>query len=388
MRKKVRIKKKRKVYYVSPYMPEGKGYEKHYSVAAQSKVGYIRSLFKKEELITVCVNCSLTVDNLIILPKIVSDENGKCRVVCSISCVNRLFLPFCGLIMYFSLFMYLFFNVRKQDTIVLYHSIYYDMIAYIIKKIRKCKIIYEVEEVYADVRDGGMGREEEIRKCRKMADAFIFPTELLNKEININNIPYLIVYGAYLIPNNKVMKKVNKEKIRIVYSGTLMEGKGADEVVECAKYLDEKYEIRIIGYGRDEEIEKLLNRIANIESKCVVHFDGVKYGNEYMDYLMKCDIGLCIQPLHNLFNKSSFPSKVLSYFNAGLKIITNEIPAVVQSRLSKYITFAHSTEPMEVARAIKESEKMFLYGNDLVEALDREAKTEMRILLHDLYSLK
>lgn len=50
-----------KIYYISPYLPKTEKYKEHYSPAAQSKVDYLRSVLSKYNIITVCINCSLTV---------------------------------------------------------------------------------------------------------------------------------------------------------------------------------------------------------------------------------------------------------------------------------------------------------------------------------------
>lgn len=367
-------KKERRIFYISPFLPNEEKFKKHYSPAAQAKVGYIRSKLKNYNNITICVNCSLTVDNTLFWTETVTDEYGKCKVLFSISSLYRLFLPISGMVMLLSVFFYILFHVSKCDVVILYHSIYYDSIVTFLKKIKKFKIIYEIEEVYADVRDEGIGREKEIERCEMAADAFIFSTEMLDEMINIYHKICIIIYGVYSYKSRTKSDISDNKKTIIVYSGTLMVGKGASQAVECAKLLDSSYEIRIIGYGSDEEKKTIKQMISESKSDCKVVFDGMKYGDEYIDYLNDCDIGLCIQPDDCRFNATSFPSKILNYLNCGLKVVASNMEALKKSKIAKLISYSGSCSPEDVAIAIKNSERMEKPDPRLLAKLDEEVE--------------
>lgn len=364
-----------KIYYISPYLPKTEMYKKHYSPAAQSKVDYIRSILSKYDAITVCVNCSLTVDNSLFLPRKIKDDKGLCQLLLSKSSKQRFLLPFCGAIMLISVFLYILLNVRSKDIVVLYHSVYYDNIIIFLKKIKRFKIIYEVEEIYADVRDHGLGREREIKKCQSAADAYIFPTELLDEIINDSNKKRVIVYGAYNPSGNE--RKDKGEKTIVVYSGTLMKGKGARQAVECARALDNRFEIRIIGYGNTDEVKAIKEIIAQNTSSCRVIFDGMKNGDDFVHYLLNCDIGLCIQPNDSCFNGTSFPSKILNYFNCGLNVVATEIEALTKSQLANYIFFTNNSSPEEVAKSIQKAANKTINTYNLLRELDSKATIEL-----------
>ena len=356
-------------------MPKEDKYKTHYSPAVQAKVDYIRSTIKSLDAITICVNCSLTVDNNVLRPLDIKDEYGSCRVLFSLSCKKRILLPLCGATMLISVLFFLLFNVKKGDVIILYHSIYYDFIVRMLKAVKKYRIIYEIEEIYADVRDKGKGREKEILKCEKAADAFIFPTELLNEAVNVNQKPNIIIYGAYTpVKKEKVDRRNDKTKTIIVYSGILMEGKGARQAVECANSLDKEYEIRIIGYGNTEEINNIKRMIQCNRSECNVVFDGMKYGDEYINYLSECDIGLCLQPNENYFNATSFPSKVMSYLNTGLKVVATEMESLKRSKLASFLSFSYDSSSEQVAKAIERAKSMKPPSYHLIVKMDNEVR--------------
>lgn len=382
-------KDKGSVFYISPYLPNKEKYKKHYSPAAQSKVSYIRSIIENENITTVCVNCSLTVDDCIFSSHYENDKYGKCKVLFSKSSTKRYMLPLCALYMLASLFIFVLFNISKNDVVILYHSIYYDPIVRVLKYIKRYKIIYEVEEIYTDVRHQGKNRKLEIYRCRKFADAFIFPTELLDDIVNNGHKPSVIVYGAYKSDSFSQKRRVQKSNKKIiVYSGTLMNGKGALQAIDCAQSLDSNFEVRIIGYGSQIEIQQIEKRIISNRSACSVVFDGMKYGQQYSDYLQQCDIGLCIQPIDNFFNATSFPSKILSYFSHGLAVVATDMEVIKRSKLSQYIFFAEGTSPEQVVSAIHQAFNYKYDNQAILESLHMEVKKQINDIIRDLITLK
>lgn len=375
------MKNNGKIYYISPFLPIEDRFKLYYSPAAQSKVSYIRTLLKNENIITVCINCSLTVDNCFQKTYESIDECGTFVVLPFKSSRNRIFLSVNILFMLINVFLFVLKNIKKSDTVILYHSIFYDNVVRILKKLKGFKLIYEVEEIYADVRNNGKSRNCEIKSCQKNIDGYIFPTELLNTTINNEKKPHVIIYGAY--NPTKVVKKKNDKTI-VVYSGTLMEGKGATQSVECSEYLDENYEIRIIGFGNEKELNKLLNIINQSNNKCKVYYDGMKYGNEYFEYMNKCDIGLCIQPSKNSYNMSSFPSKIMNYLNCNLKVVATRMETLEKSKIKNYLFFSETDHPKAIAEAIKQANKSDALSSNLIYSLHVETEKKIIDLLEKI----
>ena len=90
------------------------------------------------------------------------------------------------------LYIYLFFNITKEDTVLVYHSLGYMKYMKWLKRVRKFKLILEVEEIYGDVLGKVKISQKEINYF-KIADAYIFPTQLLDRKVNINNKEIMIV---------------------------------------------------------------------------------------------------------------------------------------------------------------------------------------------------
>ena len=63
----------------------------------------------------------------------------------------------------FQLVKYILKNIGKEDTLVVYHSVSYANIVRLLKKIKKFRLILEVEEIYSDVNKSADDRKIEFR---------------------------------------------------------------------------------------------------------------------------------------------------------------------------------------------------------------------------------
>lgn len=285
---------------------------------------------------------------------------------------------------YVNLFWYLLFKVNKRDLIIAYHSLGYRSAFVLAKKIKGFKLIYEVEEVYSDV------IKQKFLNPRKMemrmiaaADAYIFPTEMLNKTFNTANKPYIIIYGSYQYVESPC-DKFKDGKIHIVYAGTFDPRKGgAAAAADAAAYLPQNYHMHICGFGSDDEVKKIVNVIENVSkiSQACITYEGLKLGKEYADFIQKCDIGLSTQDPTAKFNNTSFPSKILSYMSNGLSVVSIEIEAIKCSLLSKHINFYEIQDAQHIADAII---KTIPDNNnvELIKSLDLKFKTDLQDLLN------
>lgn len=150
------------------------------------------------------------------------------------------------------------------------------------------------------------------------------------------------------------MKK--KKKIHCVYAGTFDPRKGGASIsAEVAEFLPSNYHIHILGFGSDEEIEKIKKIINETEkkSKAKVTYDGLLQGEEYINFIQSCQIGLSTQNPNAQFNMTSFPSKILSYMSNGLRVVSIRIQAVEKSKIGNLIYYYNEYAPESIANAIK-----------------------------------
>ncbi|CEN76501.1 Uncharacterised protein [[Clostridium] sordellii] len=284
----------------------------------------------------------------------------------------------------FWMFLWLINNIQKNEEIIAYHSLALITPLYWAKKIKRFNLIYEVEEIYTDVINYGKLKRKYEFKMFNCADKYIFPTKLLNEKINKEDKPYTIIHGTYKVEKNRDCK-FNDDRIHIVYAGTFDPIKGgAISTANSAEYLGENYHIHIIGFGTDEQIKNLKDKISQIskKTKCRLTYDGIYSGEEYIKFLQKCDIGLSTQNPDGEYNDTSFPSKVLSYMVNGLRVVSTKIKVLKESKINDLIYYYEGNTPKAIANAIKNIDFYDGYNSiKTIERLNSEFTENMELLL-------
>lgn len=247
--------------------------------------------------------------------------------------------------------------VKKEDVVIVYHSLGYYKIISILKKIIGFKLILEIEEIYSDVTGNKKNRNKEL-EFFKLADAFIFPTELLNECINEKNKPAVIVYGTYKVEYRTVNKfRDIDNRIHLVYAGTFDPRKGgAITAIKVGEFLDDHYHIHIIGFGSEEEnkiINKYINQIRK-KTSTIITMDGLLMDNEYLNFLQQCDVGFSTQTPESEFNDTSFPSKILSYLSNGLRVVSIKINVLKKSKINDLLYYYEENKPQKIAEIVKQ----------------------------------
>lgn len=269
------------------------------------------------------------------------------------------------------------------DTLMVYHApILMDAVRWICKK-RKLRLILQVCEVYADawkrVPLGMAGKE---RAFLKQADGYLVMSEQLARLL-CGGKPYVVCLGA--CKAEEAIRGDKWEGIHVVYSGTLDPKKGgAFGAVRAAAHLPEGYHLHILGVGSREEEAAVKAEIASVsrDSAAEITYDGSLYGQAYRAFLGKCHIGLSTQDPGGAFNETSFPSKILSYLSAGLRVVSARIPAVESSGLGQALYYYKNQTPQEIAQAIRNVDLKGAYDPAaLVRTLDHRFSREIRQLL-------
>ncbi len=280
--------------------------------------------------------------------------------------LGRFFIKVC-------MFFYLLIKLKKDEPVIVYHSLAYMRLISLLKKIKKFSLILEVEEIYADVLGSSKKKKDEMKFFEK-ADAYIFPTILLDELINKERKPYVLIHGTYGVePNRNV--SFNDDKIHVVYAGTFDPRKGGCVAAEAAEFLSDKYHVHILGFGTAEEISSVKDIVerTNAKSGASVTYDGLLSGEDYIQFLQKCQIGLSPQNPDADFNGTSFPSKILSYMSNGLRVVTVRIPAIEGSAVGNDLYYYNEQSPEEIAKAIMQIDLSDGYnGREKIQELDRK----------------
>lgn len=304
------------------------------------------------------------------------------------NCRNFLIKKFKNFYQLILSYIYIFKHVKSNSKIIVYHSVSLCYPIILIKLIKKCKIILQVEEIYADVNNNEHYRKKEY-KIFNIADGFIFPTTQLNSIINSKNKPYCIIHGVYT--QKKVAdRKFSDGKIHCVYAGTFDRIKGGAILsINSSKYLGKEFVMHILGFGsqQDEDhIKKLIEETNKNQRECKVIFEGKKDGKEFTSFIQKCDIGLATQNPDGVYNLTSFPSKVLMYLANGLKVISTDIDVLRTSKVCNMVNFVKEANPKSVADAIlrvSRTKKNDL--NEILKKVEIEFLEQMIKVIEEVY---
>lgn len=282
--------------------------------------------------------------------------------------------------------LYLLFTllaVKRNEVLVVYHSIGYQDLVIFCKKVKKFHLCLELNEIYQDVAPLSKHKSKKEKEIIGLADSYIFATELLDRSVNTFRKPSTVIYGTYdEVP--RLAKPEASGVVNVVYAGTLDPNKGgAGAAAAAAAYLPDNYCIHILGFGSRYEVEFMQNLVngINAKSKARVVFHQPLHGEAFNRFLQTCQIGLSTQNPDAAFNASSFPSKILTYMSNGLKVVSIDIPAIRESKVSPYITFYARQTPSDIAAAIMQShEQAAIDSRSSLQQLDAD-------LLHALKQL-
>lgn len=376
------------IYYLCHYdVLKNKEEGRDYALSAVNIISYILSAIEKKGRGTKVVSACITKHNRFYKGKTIPlGEKSTLRLFATFSHSSRI-LRFLGRCMTGMLvFFYLLFHLKKEDTLIVYHSLALMNSVQWLKKLKKFHLILQVEEIYGDVTEDAVISQKELAYFR-CGDSYLFATGLLNKKVNVQNKPYAVIYGAYQLEEERQKLFERDGKIHCVYAGTLvLEKGGAAMAISAAKNLPENYHIHILGFGTPTDETRTKETILQLSKECAcsISFHGCLRGEDYIRFLQSCQIGLSTQNPMGSYNDTSFPSKILSYMANGLQVVTVRIPVVEESSISQWMHYYDTPTPQNIAEAIMEVDP--LDGGDIrnaIKKLDRKFTQEIGKLLEE-----
>ena len=277
-------------------------------------------------------------------------------------------------------------SLTKDDVVIAYHSlITADIYTKTIRK-RKYKLILELEEIYQDVVNCGKRKAFWERQVINSADGFILSTKALKREIPTSK-PFIICNGTYHIEPN-MGSSFEDNKVHCVYAGTFDPIKGgAAAAAAAAEFLPEKYHIHILGFGTAEQKDNIKTLVENIQkkAKCIITYDGLKSGKDFVSFIQKCHIGLCTQIPDSKYAETSFPSKILVYLANGLRVLSVRVSVVEQSSVGELLHYYDNQTPQDIAVAITQIDVAQQYDSrERLKELDNAFGHELHELIESV----
>jgi len=373
--------KNQRIKYFSYYGCNDSTCKRDNSPAADSKIDYIISVLNR---------CGYAVDHISNAPSacnhfipgyVVKSGINTLRYFASFGKGNLFLNKWNNIFMRIQFLFWCFFNIKKNEQVIVYHSLGYDATFIWLFRLKQVRIIGEIEEIYQDVHKQRKSLSINEYKFIDVCTKYIFPTSLMDEKLNMyKEKPSVVVHGIYNVESN-VESKFNDGKVHVVYGGTLDPKKGgAYATVAAANFLPNNYHVHICGFGDSTQI---LRKIADVKqmSKATVTFDGEFKGDDYKHFIQKCHIGLSTQDPTAAFNATSFPSKILVYLSNGLRVVSIRIPVVEQSSIADCLCFYDEQSPKMIANAIMESVKDDIDGKDILKKLDNSFVKDLKGIL-------
>ena len=381
----------KKIFYMAYYNSTNSSERRNAVLSSVNKMNYICEALENNGYNTEIVSASGATEKKFCKSKKVKlTDKTTLKLFSSLPRLNRIVSVIDRVILKTKLFLYMIKNTNKDSIVMVYHSLGYMSLVKRLKKLKGFKLIIEAEEIYGDV----IGDEKTSQKeyeFFKIADAFIFPTELLSEKVNTEKKPEVIIYGTYHI-EKELPKLFSDGKTHCVFAGTLDPRKGgAIASAESALFLNENYHIHILGFGNEKEKAEMLNTIDSIskKSKAKITYDGLLSGEEYIKFIQSCDIGLSTQNPNGKYNDTSFPSKILSYMANGLRVVSVRIPVVEESGIGKCVYYYDEQTPENIAKAIKSIDFSEEYDSrKTIGVLDKAFICDLKTMLKGLENFK
>ena len=145
---------------------------------------------------------------------------------------------------------------------------------------------------------------------------------------NSYNLPerQIVVIGNYPRLNQMTMKMEIRKPIRFIYLGIISKGRHYEDVVLAFSKLKMEYRLDIIGPGPRNYIQKITNLVKS--SNYIQTLPPIR-NEEVYSFLEHYDVGLAFYENTNLNNYYCAPNKIYDYIRAGLPVISNNYPGLV-----------------------------------------------------------
>ena len=279
------------------------------------------------------------------------------------------------------LLFWMLLNVKRNEKIIVYHSLWIISPLSLAMKIKKFKIVLEVEEIYCKVYQYHPYIVKLEQNIISRADSYIFPNDIMSDIVNLSAKPHVVIYGVYE-KHARHAGPAEDGKVHLVYAGIIDKHKaGAFNAVESAKYLDNSYIMHILGFGDRESLQQAIDANLTLDG-CKVILHGMKTRSEYLEFMQTCHIGLSTQNADGAYADYQFPSKILSYLSLGLKVVSSGITCVTKSKIGDNITYYTEDTPAGIAEAIKSIDiKQDCNTAQIIKELDADFTNDIKNLL-------
>jgi glycosyltransferase involved in cell wall biosynthesis len=303
-----------------------------------------------------------------------------------------------GPLFYFFFNMRLFFMLLFSKVDLLFANDLDTLLPnYLISKIKNIPLIYDSHEIFCEVPE--LQTNTTKKKIWELLEGFIVPKlkycitvneSIANYFTNKYKVPFVFVRN---IPNYKKILNLKSrtdlnlplgKKIVILQGAGINIQRGAEELVESFKYLDDNYLLLIIGSG--DVISTLKENASKLQLQNKIRFIDKIPALQLRHYTANSNLGVTIDKDTNLNYHFSLPNKVFDYMHAGIPILATKLPEI-ENLISKYQigVFIENHDSKHIAQQISTflncNNYLEFKGNTVIAAIENNWETEKQKLI-------
>ena len=256
-----------------------------------------------------------------------------------------------------------FFLLFKKADIFLANDLDTLLAVYLAAKIKGVKIAYDNHEYYTGVPE--LIRRPFVRGIWKSIERWIFPK--LKYVYTDNDSKKKLFEDEYKIPvrvvknvpiyNPEVKRieveiKLPSDKKILIYQGSgINVDRGAEELTEAMRYLDETYLLLFVGSG--DVIDILKEKVAKYKLENKVLFTGKVPLEILQEYTRRAHLGFTLDKPISENYIFSLPNKLFDYVHAGIPVLASRL-VEIERMIDKYKigTFIETHDPKHIAEKI------------------------------------
>ena len=203
------------------------------------------------------------------------------------------------------------------------------------------KLIYDSHETWTIHRDSRYHPEHIFAYISEKLflsgiDAFITVNEMIvdyfSRFYNINQSSAFLYNTREIVSLEKknlirdILPIAQDEQIVIFVGGFWPNGRGIFELIESSVYLGPSFKIVFLGYGSDSILQKMKNKIKELQMEDKVFILPPQTPDKVMDYIMSADIGVNLIKRESKAQDFQSPWKLFEYCMGGLAVISTDLP--------------------------------------------------------------
>lgn len=185
-------------------------------------------------------------------------------------------------------------------------------------------------------------------------DGYVLLTEAMNKHVNLNTKPYIVMEGlcdAGELSDAQEREKYKDGSFTCVYTGSLSKNTGIEELVDA--FADEGLKCAdLLIYGGGQLAEKL----KEYEKRCVnIRYMGIVNNKEAVKAQRKADLLINPRPTDISYGNLSFPSKIMEYMASGTPVLTTRLPGIPK----EYFGYMYTVDDNSIS-SLRDALKMIM----------------------------